>query len=69
MYPLSREYEKLILAFIDKLHTYPDISVSTSSMSTIVTGEYDRVMSILQAEMKLAAADEKTVFVLKVIGR
>lgn len=69
MYPLNKEYEPLIIAFIERLHTYPEMSVTTSSMSTIVTGEYDYVMNILNREMKDVFASNKCIFVLKVLGR
>ena len=52
LYPLVNEYIPPIQNFIDRLNTYEVLSVSTSSTSTQVTGNYADVMSILGAEMQ-----------------
>ena len=40
LYPLVNEYIPPIQAFIDRLNTYTELSVTTCSTSTQVTGEY-----------------------------
>ena len=52
LYPLVNEYIPPIQTFIDRLNTYDELSVSTSSTSTQVTGEYADVLSILGVEMQ-----------------
>lgn len=52
LYPLVNEYIPPIQNFIDRLNIYEVLSVSTSSTSTQVTGNYTDVMSILGAEMQ-----------------
>lgn len=52
LYPLVNEYIPPIQSFIDRLNTYEVLSVSTSSTSTQVTGNYADVMRILGAEMQ-----------------
>ena len=52
LYPLVNEYIPPIQDFIDRLNNYRDISVSTSSTSTQVTGDYGVVMKILGEEMQ-----------------
>ncbi|GFD88004.1 hypothetical protein KUL152_02300 [Tenacibaculum sp. KUL152] len=52
LYPLVNEYIPPIQSFIDRLNSYAELSVSTSSTSTQVTGEYPDVMGILGNEMQ-----------------
>ena len=69
LYPLAADYIPPIKAFIDRLNTYPDISVTTNAMSTQIAGEHYRVFEILarETEHTFAAAGRK-VFVMKVLG-
>ena len=68
MYPLSGEYLPLIQAFIDRLNTYPDITVRTNSLSTQIWGPLDRVMALVSAEIERSAANSpQLVFVMKVL--
>jgi len=52
LYPLVNEYILPIQDFIDRLNSYSDITVSTSSTSTQVTGDYGVVMKVLGEEMQ-----------------
>ena len=67
MYPLAGGYRPLIQAFIDRLNTYPELEVVTNALSTQIWGDIDRLMAILAAEMRGAAAGVQPVFVLKVL--
>jgi len=68
MYPLTGDYLAPIQAFIDRLNTYPDLTVRTNSLSTQVWGALDRVMAILAAEIeRSASAGPQLVFVVKVL--
>ncbi len=51
LYPLVNEYIPPIQDFIDRLNSY-NITVSTSSTSTQVTGDYGVVMKVLGEEMQ-----------------
>ncbi|AIF98217.1 hypothetical protein [Alteromonas australica] len=52
LYPLVNEYIPPIQAFIDRLNAYTELSVTTCSTSTQVTGEYNDVLPILGKEMQ-----------------
>lgn len=55
--------------FIHRLRTYEDIELHSNAMSTQIFGTYDRVMEILQKEMKTALLEEETaVMVLKIVN-
>jgi uncharacterized protein YqgV (UPF0045/DUF77 family) len=68
MYPLAGDYRPLIQAFIDRLNTYPDLTVVTNALSTQIWGPLDRVMAILADEMRrVAAVGPQPIFVMKVL--
>jgi hypothetical protein len=68
MYPLTGDYRPLIQAFIDRLNTYPELTVRTNSLSTQIFGALDRVMAILTKEIEhSAAAGPQLIFVMKVL--
>ena len=52
LYPLVNEDIPPIQAFIDRLNTYTELSVTACSTSTQVTGEYSDVLPILGKEMQ-----------------
>ncbi|WP_334018844.1 YkoF family thiamine/hydroxymethylpyrimidine-binding protein [Alteromonas sp. S015] len=52
LYPLVNEYISPIQDFIDRLNSYSDLAVSTSSTSTQVSGDYSVVMKVLGEEMQ-----------------
>lgn len=54
LYPLDQEYVPYIRDFIDRLNANKDLLVETSHTSTLVSGEYDYVMQVLQIEMKIS---------------
>jgi uncharacterized protein YqgV (UPF0045/DUF77 family) len=68
MYPLTGDYRPLIQAFIDRLNTYPDMTVRTNALSTQVWGTLDRVLAIVAAEIERSAGSApQLVFVMKVL--
>ena len=68
MYPLTGGYLPLIQGFIDRLNTYPDMTVRTNSLSTQVWGPLDRVLAMVAAEIERSAIDApQLVFVMKVL--
>jgi uncharacterized protein YqgV (UPF0045/DUF77 family) len=70
MYPLTGEYRSPIQAFIDRLNTHPELTVSTNTLATQIWGPLDQIMSILTEEMARSAAAAgapQLVFVMKVL--
>ena len=68
MYPLTGEYRPLIKAFIERLNTYPDMTVRTNALSTQVWGPLDRVLAMVAAEIERSAGGApQLVFVMKVL--
>jgi uncharacterized protein YqgV (UPF0045/DUF77 family) len=69
LYPLTGEFVPPILDFIERLKSHPGISVVTNSMSTQVSGDYDRVFAALHAEIRRSLEHpHRSVFVMKVLG-
>ena len=52
LYPLMEDYIAPIQDFIDRLNQYSNIKVSTGPTSTLVSGEYLRVVDIVGKEMQ-----------------
>jgi uncharacterized protein YqgV (UPF0045/DUF77 family) len=68
MYPLGQDYRPEIQAFIDRLNTHAELTVTTNSLSTQIWGALDRMMAILAEEIaRSAAAGPQLVFVMKVL--
>lgn len=66
MYPLQEDYRSRVQAFIDQLAATSDIRRETFPTCTVLTGEYDEVMSLLAAMMKWSHETlGKAVFVAK----
>ena len=73
LYPLRADFVPLIHEFLERLKRTGALRVVTNSMSTQVFGPYDGVMQALHTELRttfeaLAGAQEKGVFVMKVLG-
>jgi uncharacterized protein YqgV (UPF0045/DUF77 family) len=69
LYPLNEKYIAPIQAFIDRLNTDTALETSTSATSTIVSGEYDYVMSVLGKEMKQTYEETgQAIFVCKFLN-
>jgi len=69
MYPLHKNYKPLIIDFIKKLRSYPQIKITTNGMSTQLFGSYEPVMSILNTEIGIAFKDNKSiVFNIKIVN-
>ena len=52
LYPLVNEYLTPIKAFIARLNSYQNLTVTTCSTSTQVQGDYTEVLQILGVEMQ-----------------
>lgn len=52
LYPLAENYIAPIKSFIERINTYDELNVDTSSTSTQISGEYQTVVKILGDEMQ-----------------
>ena len=69
LYPLTGEYVPPILDFIERIKAHPGVAVVTNSMSTQVSGDYDRVFDALRAEIRGSlSGPHHAVLVMKVLG-
>jgi uncharacterized protein YqgV (UPF0045/DUF77 family) len=69
MYPLQKEFEAPILAFIDQLEKEPSVEVVRNELSTQIHGEYKKIMSLLEQEMYSVFTEiPDSIFVLKLVG-
>lgn len=69
MYPLQKEFEEPILAFIAMLEKEKHVEVVRNELSTQIHGEYKTIMSLLEKEMFSVFQDiPDSVFVLKLVG-
>lgn len=69
MYPLQREFEAPILAFIDMLEKDESVEVVRNELSTQVHGEYKTIMTLLEKEMFSVFSEiPDSIFVMKFVG-
>lgn len=69
LYPLADEYLPSIKGTVERLNAAQDVLVKTNAMSTQIVGEYDRVMALINTEMKRSFEEiGKAVFVCKFIN-
>jgi uncharacterized protein YqgV (UPF0045/DUF77 family) len=69
MYPLHKNYKLLIIDFIKRLRSYPQIKIITNGMSTQLFGSYELLMNMLNTEMGMAFEDNKSiVFNIKIVN-
>jgi len=67
-YPLNENFIPPIKNFIDRINTYPNLVVRTSTMSTQIFGEYKDVMGALTNEIEKSFDLPHSVFVMKIIN-
>jgi uncharacterized protein YqgV (UPF0045/DUF77 family) len=73
LYPLAERFAPEIHDFIERLAAAPDLKVVSSSLSTQVFGEYERLFETLRRELRATFERQgeqggKAAFVLKVLG-
>ncbi len=69
MYPLQKEFETPILAFIDQLEKEASVEVVRNELSTQVHGDYKVIMALLEKEMFSVFTEiPDSIFVLKFVG-
>ena len=65
-YPLTSQFGIDIIEFIRSLRIHEDVQIRTNTMSTQLSGEFDRVMPAVNQAMKVAWSSElKAAIVLK----
>jgi uncharacterized protein YqgV (UPF0045/DUF77 family) len=68
-YPLTEDYEPPIKGFIRGLKQHAGLTVATNPLTTQVSGDYDVVMTAIQAEIKRSLENGPVAsFVLKVLN-
>lgn len=69
MYPLQKDFEKPILAFINALEKVDSIDVVRNELSTQVHGDYKDIMKLLEKEIYSVFKEiPDSIFVLKFVG-
>jgi uncharacterized protein YqgV (UPF0045/DUF77 family) len=69
MYPLQKEFEVPILAFIAKLEKESSVEVVRNELSTQVHGDYKTIMALLEKEMFSVFTEiPDSIFILKFVG-
>ncbi len=69
MYPLQKEFEAPILAFIAMLEKEQSVEVVRNELSTQVHGDYKTIMALLEKEMFSVFTEiPDSIFVLKLVG-
>ena len=69
MYPLQKEYEAPISAFIERLKLEPSVKVSCNELSTQLHGDYQTIMKMLEEEIYSVFSEiPDSIFVLKFVG-
>jgi uncharacterized protein YqgV (UPF0045/DUF77 family) len=69
MYPLQREFEAPILAFITELEKEQSVEVVRNELSTQIHGDYKVIMALLEKEMFSVFTEiPDSIFVLKLVG-
>ena len=73
LYPLRADFVPVIHEFLERINRAGELRIVTNSMSTQIFGPFDAVMQLLREELRttfenLAVANDKAVFVMKVLG-
>ena len=69
MYPLQKEFEAPILAFISELEKEGTVEVVRNELSTQIHGDYKTIMALLEKEMFSVFTEiPDSIFVLKFVG-
>jgi uncharacterized protein YqgV (UPF0045/DUF77 family) len=67
MYPLTEDYIPHIKGFIEALKNHNSLEVTTSDMSTRISGDSIKVMEALRLAMEGVLEEMRSAFIIKVI--
>ncbi|MFV0589827.1 MAG: hypothetical protein ACK5M7_00445 [Draconibacterium sp.] len=65
-YALQKDYNTPVIEFIGEIGRQTELSVETGMMSTLITGEYNAVMKLLEQTLKSLLEKYPSVFTLKI---
>ena len=69
LYPFQEDLIPPIRDVIERLNGDPELDVVTNPMSTQIRGDYDKVMALLQTEIKTTFEQlPKAIFVMKILN-
>ena len=69
LYPFQEDLIPPILDVIERLKCDPELDVVTNPMSTQIRGDYDKVMALLQTEIRTTFEQlPKAIFVMKILN-
>jgi uncharacterized protein YqgV (UPF0045/DUF77 family) len=65
-YPLMDDYEKPVESFLEKLAENKKIALESGTMSSLLTGNYEDMMELLNQQLKPFLEKYPSVFTLKI---
>jgi len=65
-YPLMKDYEKPVERFIEKLAENKKVALESGTMSSLLTGNYEDMMELLNRQLKPFLEKYPSVFTLKI---
>lgn len=69
LYPLKESYIEPIKGFIERINEYEEITADTGPTSTVISGEMDALMPILNKEMQITYSQVgQAIFVCKFLN-
>mgnify|MGYP006277528025 FL=1 len=64
-YPLDSKYLDIVNQFLTSIHDQAELKIETTDVSTLITGEYDSVMSLIEEKLRSFLESGDAVFVIK----
>lgn len=64
-YPLEDNYLETISRFLESLHAQNDFLIETTDVSTVITGDYQAVMRLVEEQLRPFLESGDAVFVIK----
>lgn len=69
IYPLNKNYSPVIHSFIDALTRHPSVKIKVQPLSTLMMGDFDECIRILNIELKKIMDTDRTIVTqLKIIN-
>ena len=64
-YPLDSKYLDIVNQFLTSIHDQAELKIETTDVSTLITDEYDLVMSLIEEKLRSFLESGDAVFVIK----